>query len=109
MTMFTAQEILTIYGSFAFMCAMPWMFNWATHNAMPVTARLLALLIFSCALAEVGNVLWTVHDLLPERFGETLTVFFPMLFFSAVGAFLVAGSLVKIVKKSVPEDDDVDD
>ena len=103
--MIPLQTVIAIYFTFAILCAMPWMLDWAMHGAMPVTVRLIAVLSYSWILVSVGMLLWTVYDQLPERLGDALTLLFPMLLFSVFGIALVMRSLVKIVKQTKTEDE----
>jgi hypothetical protein len=103
--MIPTQLVLTIYFTFAFMCAMPWMLDWAMHGAMPVTSRLISLIVFSSTLVLDGWLLWTVYDERPERFMDALSLIFPMLIFSVFGIVIVMRSLVKIVKQNKSEEE----
>jgi hypothetical protein len=103
--MIPTQMVLTIYFTFAFLCAMPWMLDWAMHGTMPVTSRLLSLIVFSMTLANGGWLLWTVYDERPERLMDALTLLFPMLLFCVFGIVVVMRSLVKIVKQNKSEED----
>jgi cytochrome bd-type quinol oxidase subunit 1 len=103
--MIPLQTVLSIYFIFAILCAMPWLLNWAMHGAMPVTVRLVAFIAYSWVLVSVGGLLWTVYDQLPERFGDALTLLFPMVLFCVFGIVLVVKSLVEMVKNA-PKDED---
>jgi mannose/fructose/N-acetylgalactosamine-specific phosphotransferase system component IIC len=107
--MIPVQTVLTIYFMFALMCLMPWAINWASHGALPVTARLVALFVFFCTLFTGGDVLWTIHDEMPSRTMDALSLLFPMLLFSAFGIVIVMKSLVEMVKKYKEEDDESQD
>jgi mannose/fructose/N-acetylgalactosamine-specific phosphotransferase system component IIC len=107
--MIPTQTVLTIYFLFALMCLIPWAINWASHGALPVTARLVALFVFFCTLFTGADILWTIYDEMPERLMDALSLLFPMLIFSAFGVVFVLKSLVEMVKKSRMEDDETRD
>ncbi len=101
--------IVSIYVSFIFMCAMPWVFGWAMRGRMPVTVRLLALFVFSMFIVESGWVLWKVYAEAPDHVRDAVRLLAPIIFVSFIGVNLVVKSLVKLVAASHENNNDTDE
>jgi hypothetical protein len=106
--MISSQLIVTLYFYFAFLCVTPWLFNWAMRGTMPITTRLLALLIFSVFIVESLFSVWSVYDMAPDRVEEAARLVSPIILFSCFGGYFVVESLVKIVKASQQDNDKTD-
>jgi prepilin signal peptidase PulO-like enzyme (type II secretory pathway) len=100
-TLLPVQTVVMLYLAFAFLCAIPWIFNWV--SPAPITTRLLSLLVFLIVFTSDESLLWTVHNKVPGYTMDVLRLLFPMMLFSVIGIVLVMKSLVKMAKKSMPE------
>jgi len=106
--MIPVHFFIEIYISFAFMCAVPWLVNWATNGEMPVTVRILAMLVFSMFFVECSSALWRVYAEVPDRLRDATRLVGPIILFSFIGMYFVVQSLVKLVVASRENNDKTD-
>jgi len=94
---------LQVYLLFAFICAAPWIMNWACAGSVPVTARLVSMFGFAWMLVDSCWLLWRVHIDSPSRMNEARNLLAPIIAISVPGLFLVTRSLVKRVHDSMKQ------